>query len=609
MKGFEILKDVLGFAREGEIKWKICFKDAEEAIECGIMYLGWGAGRISWAKSRPESFWDEFRLSWDKKNGIVFLREGEPKDLSTMNWKKACEEVSKIDSKLDLNNENYVGRVGKWNNGCYVKVKCIHDENGFGAFDVLDKNGIVVEEDVLMRVVKDSCGYFEFYRAGVNIGAPENEGAVPVEHECKVLFKDIDLSSSYILCESKDQVERVLSFFNPYSQKAEDIGIHNLFRTDLYMVFKHEKGWISGYMPDRGHVNENAPGMSEVRAENILGVDPAPKPEKKEENSFKIPKNHYISFQNEYEVYEYIENNFIDSAPKETIKMNVRHLIKGNSKMPGFCCEEIRDWTMGFGYGYEIKYKEITYEDYLKMKNSSPAQEFFDMLRNGIPEKEEKGHGIDYRKYIGRKMVAFEHDETYGKRANYPSCVGAVGTIIDFIEGETLNDLSYIVPLKLFKVKFPDRLISFFPADKAIESFIVDEANNKIVHVYDVSGFVPLENYPEIKIKSDGLDSLVITDGKITSEIRFPKEMGDFKITPRYKKQDPEVNFSREPEASFKSDSISHGDFFVVKGDNPDYDKIKKYVDLLELARKNNSTNAGEVLSFIHDEIYKNLNQ
>jgi hypothetical protein len=137
----------------------------------------------------------------------------------------------------------------------------------------------------------------------------------------------------------------------------------------------------------------------------------------------------------------------------------------------------------------------------------------------------------------------------------------------------------------------------------------VDEASNKIVNVYDGSGFVPLENHPEIKIKRNGLDSLIITDGKITSEIRFPKEMGDFKITPRYKKQDPEVKFSREPEASFKSDSISHGDFFVVKGDNPDYDKIKKYVDLLELARKNHSTNAGEVLSFIHDEIYQNLNQ
>jgi hypothetical protein len=357
MKGFEILKDVLGFAREGEIKWKICFKDAEEAIECGIMYLGWGDKSISWAKGRPINFWKEFGLSYEKNIGhIGFIGESTSKDLSTTNWKKACEEVSKIDSKLKMNNENYVGRVGKWNNGYYVKVKCIHDENGFGSFDVLDKNGIVVEEDVLMRVVRDSCGYFEFYRAGVNTGAPKNEGAVPVEHECKVLFKDIDLSSSYILCESKDQVERVLSFFNPYSQKVENLVIHNLFRTDLYMFFEVNKGWISGYMPDHGHVNENAPGMSGVRAENILGVDPAPKPEKKEE--------------------------------------------------------------------------EVS--------------------------------GIDYRKYIGRKMVAFEHNETYGIRPNDRSYVGAVGTIIDFIEGEKLNDLSYIVPLKLFKVKFPDRSISFF---------------------------------------------------------------------------------------------------------------------------------------------------
>jgi len=251
MKGFEILKDVLGFAREGEVKWKIWFKNAEEAIECGIMYLGWGDKSISYAKNRPESFWDENRLSYDTKNGIIgFLREGEPNELTNIGWSDVCDQIRwNIYSKLDLNNKSYVGRVFKWGNkeesANYVRINVVHEMNYkgdcYGSCDLLSVNGIVVEEDVLMGIVRDPYGYFEFYRVGVNTGAPENEGAVPVEHECKVLFKDIDLSSSYILCESKDQVERVLSFFNPYSQKAENIGIHNLFRTDWFMVFKHEK--------------------------------------------------------------------------------------------------------------------------------------------------------------------------------------------------------------------------------------------------------------------------------------------------------------------------------------------------------------------------------
>jgi hypothetical protein len=559
MKGFEILKEVLGFAKEGEIKWKIFFKDAEEAIECGIMYLEWGDKSISWARNKPKSFWcKEFGLSYGKNIGhIGFVGESRSKELSITNWERVCEEVKKIDSKLKINNENYAGRVFKWGNkaerGKYVKVNVVHEVNRegdcYGAFDVLNENGVVIEEDVLMRVVRDEGGSFKFYKAGFSFDAPEIENAESLVNK-KVRFGDIDLSSSYIVCESKDQVERVLSFFNPYSQKVENVGIKSLFVTDLVMmVFMHNEGWLSSYTV----------GMydyTEVRAENILGVDQASEPEKKEENSFKIPAGHYISFRNVYEVYEYIENNFIDSAPKKEIKINIKYLIGENSKMPGFCCEEIKDWKMGFGYGYEEKYKEINYEDYLKMKNSSPAQEFFDMLYKGVHKKKEEGPGIDYGKFVGKKIKGYSpFSKIIGSGSVHDDYIGVVGTIDKFIT-KNLSSPGYVLR-DIFLIKFDDGNEFYYPADETIKYLLSETENYTVKPIYSDPDFV--------------LDSCV------------------------------------DPNALLKSDSISHGDFFVVKDSDPDYDKIKLYCDLLQLARQKNKDDLIEALSHIHKEIYKSL--